>query len=350
MFYQGPVDELLPWLARFNLVCPNNFNPGDYTMEILQTHTSSELQERGLFLHPSLAGLPREQVVDSSHSLSKGYKSSLVSQLYWLLLRESLNVVRNRPALKGRFGVTVGISLVLSLVFLRAGVGDNSDFQEFKTHNGAITAIGIAAMMASAIPMLMEFPTEREMFVREHAAGTYSAFSYFMSKALMELPQTFLQCLLQFIIAYWLISLRGTFIYFVLTVWITALSSSSLAILCGTLLPDPKQAMEAAPMLFMPQIMFAGFFIPMQQIPVWLRWLQYICSLKYGINLLLLNEFSSSVPSCHGDAARNCEVTLDDNDIEPSHWYIYVIILLGIYFGLRTLACYFLARASLKFL
>ena len=98
------------------------------------------------------------------------------------------------------------------------------------------------------------------MFMREHASGTYTAVAYFVSKAVLELPLTLLQSFIQFLIVYWLMGLDGEFIYFVLAVWLTASSSGSLAVLLGSMLPDPKQAMEAAPALFMPQILFAGFF------------------------------------------------------------------------------------------
>ncbi len=46
----------------------------------------------------------------------------------------------------------------------------------------------------------------------------------------------------------------------------------------------------------MPQILFAGFFIPISLIPVWLRWAQYLCALKYGVNILLVIEFSALPP------------------------------------------------------
>ena len=39
--------------------------------------------------------------------------------------------------------------------------------------------------------------------------------------------------------------------------------------------------------------LFAGFFIPITSIPVWLRWAQYLCSLKYSLNLLVVVEFEN---------------------------------------------------------
>ena len=34
--------------------------------------------------------------------------------------------------------------------------------------------------------------------------------------------------------------------------------------------------------VLVPQLLFAGFFIQAEQIPIWLRWAQYTCALKYG--------------------------------------------------------------------
>ena len=34
------------------------------------------------------------------------------------------------------------------------------------------------------------------------------------------------------------------------------------------------------------------------KIPIFLRWAQYLCSLKYAINLVLLTEFAPGNPNC----------------------------------------------------
>ena len=59
---------------------------------------------------------------------------------------------------------------------------------------------------------------------------------------------------------------------------------------------------ELSPLLFVPQLLFAGFFIKTDQIPVFLRWAQYLCSLKYAINLILCIEFDVGNDSCDGAA------------------------------------------------
>jgi ABC-type multidrug transport system permease subunit len=50
-----------------------------------------------------------------------------------------------------------------------------------------------------------------------------------------------------------------------------AMTSTAIAMVIGSSVEDPKLAIEFLPMLIVPQIMFAGFFIATNLIPVWLR-------------------------------------------------------------------------------
>ena len=56
--------------------------------------------------------------------------------------------------------------------------------------------------------MILLFPSERPLFVREYANGTYSAFAYFWSKLVMELPLSLITALITFLVCYWLEALQ----------------------------------------------------------------------------------------------------------------------------------------------
>jgi hypothetical protein len=64
-------------------------------------------------------------------------------------------------------------------------------------------------------------------------------------------------------------------------------------------------------------MLFAGFFVRIQQIPVYLKWAQYLFPLKYALNLSILTEFQncgegSDNPSY---ARAACERLLAANEI-----------------------------------
>merc|ERR1712151_1016795 len=87
--------------------------------------------------------------------------------------------------------------------------------------------------------------------------------------------------------------LHGNFMVYVLVFWATGMAAASTALLVGSLAANPEVAQQAAPAVFVPQIMLAGFFIKSEQIPVYMRWFQWLCALKYGMNLHILNEFGA---------------------------------------------------------
>lgn len=128
-----------------------------------------------------------------------------------------------------------------------------------------------------------------------YSTGTYTIIPYLFSKMAVEAPLLFTQSLCQTLCTYFLIGFQGNFGLFVTVFWLLGLASNSVAICAGCVVDDVKKAAELTPLIFVPQLLFSGFFVAINAIPVWLRWAQWLCSLKYTLNLLLLIEFNNDV-------------------------------------------------------
>jgi len=87
-----------------------------------------------------------------------------------------------------------------------------------------------------------------------------------------------------------------------------------------------------------PQILFSGLFLQAKDIPWYLHWVQYICALKYGINLTCIVEF--------GDGRVGGDALLDNQNIRKDMVWTYAFILLAIFLGFRVLALIVLKRKS----
>ena len=144
-------------------------------------------------------------------------------------------------------------------------------------------------------------------------------------------------------------NMQGEWIHLVLASWGLGLSSSSIAVVLGCAVADVKQVTELAPLLFVPQLLFAGFFIRLSQIPIFLRWAQYLCSLKYAMNLILMTEFKATLPSCDGRAEIFCKQVLDNNDVVVTNWWVYVLLLGTLFVGFRTLGAIVLTQKAKRF-
>jgi ABC-type multidrug transport system permease subunit len=77
------------------------------------------------------------------------------------------------------------------------------------------------------------------------------------------------------------------------TIYSLAMASTALAVFLGCSVEDPKLATEMMPLLFVPQMLFAGFFVPPSLIPSWLSWAQYVSVISLLFKLVNVNLLSN---------------------------------------------------------
>jgi hypothetical protein len=198
--------------------------------------------------------------------------------MYMLSVREFKNITRDRGALIGRFGVTLLLNLLFAWIFFDRGNLDSKNYS-IQSHFGALVNVFISALFSASQPPLLTFPLERVIFMREYSTGAYSPPPYFFSKLMIEVPLNLSTSVVSLCIVYWLIQFQGPFMVLVMEVFLLQVVSVSYALLLGAMVGNVRQAQELAPLVFVPQLLFAGFFVSISQIPQSIQWVQYICSL-----------------------------------------------------------------------
>lgn len=134
---------------------------------------------------------------------------------------------------------------------------------------------------------------------------------------------------------------------FYLNMYALAMSSTALAVFLGCSVEDPKLGQEMLPILFVPQMLFSGFFVVPELIPVWLRWARYLCSLTYAIRIALVLEFGDGCGSPQADIA--CDNLLTNVQAYPDETWWNWIVLVALFAFFRLLALYVLQRKAVKF-
>ena len=205
----------------------------------------------------------------------------------------------------------------------------------------------IMAMFGTAEQALLAFPEERPVFLREYSTNHYSVVSYFVSRLTMEAFTTALQCFLQILICYFLIGFQSNFFMLFLNVYVLAMASTALAVMLGCSIEDPKLGSEMLSLLFVPQMLFAGFFVIPELIPVWLRWARYICPLTYSVRISLAEEFGDGCGSEQAD--ENCANLLDTIEADPDEEWWNWLVILGLFVVFRLLALFILRQKAVKF-
>lgn len=361
VLFQGPNKNLLKELSDNGIPCPAGYNVADWLLCIAQTREDTPAMED---LNDAVGDLRRKTSVSSSPRAAEQEatmpaevrRTAFCRQLALLTRREALNVWRDKKSFGARMGTTLGQAILYALIF--PGVADSeeklakmaADSPVYEAYGnissslgsefGALVGLSIAAFFGASQPLLLSFPLERPVFLREYSSNMYSVSAYFLSKTAVEVTVTLVQNLALFLITYWVLGLRGNFFELVLATWLMAISSASMALWIGCTVSTPSSAVQLAPAISVPQILFSGLFVKSDQLPGYLRWVQYGCSLKYAINLLCISEYGDLSVPVPGAAAYEGTSFLKGQDINKDDSWIYIVVLLAIFVGFRLLAVF----------
>ncbi|CAJ1354546.1 unnamed protein product [Effrenium voratum] len=382
--YHGPAAKIAAHFESLGFPCPSNFNPADHVMFLLQKESPDKLREiKDTWLQSTLYkdmrskvdGLQGRESRGASERIPISQRTGFCQQLSMLLVREVRGTIRNKGVLIARIGMAVFLSVLYGWLF--SGSASNGDKQgaangncvpnnfdagectgDFQAHFGTLVSLSIMSMMGAAQPVILQFPQERPVFLREYAAHQYGVLPYFISKTIVEMPVVLMSQIVTIAVTYWWMGLHGNILLLVGVSWLLGIASSSLALLVGCGVASAQKAIQLAPLTLIPQMLFSGLFVPVAKIPASLRWAQYLCPLKYAINLMTVVEFqyikkaiddcekTASKQQCQmsnpGDYLRNQLVSVQS--VVWDDWTKYLLALIGLYVGFRIVATVLLWR------
>jgi ABC-type multidrug transport system permease subunit len=254
------------------------------------------------------------------------------TQLQLLFVRELRHLLRARGAFLIRMGTTIFFGFLYGIIYLDIGDADRSDQINVSSTFGAMAVFLVTTISGVAQSSLIDFPKDRQTFLREYSTNHYSAIPYFASHFSFECVLTALQTFIQVLASYYLMAVHIDFVTFWFINILLATAMTSLGGVLGSVVDDPDVAVQLMPALVVPQMLFSGFFITTDMIPVFLRWIQYVCALTYAMRLVLLYEFEDcDTDSCTGTLERNGVYEMDPN------WYWLILIAIIVCFRVASM-------------
>lgn len=188
LFYYGALTGLSESLHAAGKGCPSEFNLADHVMFVLQQESSDSLDKIEVVMKRDLvlAEEPPMPADKSAMTLKlEGAHAGFITQVVSLTVREAQSVYRDTAGLIASILVPLILNTFFALIFFQ--VGDNTREEwTAQSHFGGIAQVAIGGMFGAAQPLLLKFPLNRGIFLREYATHTYGAAPYFISKSMVE--------------------------------------------------------------------------------------------------------------------------------------------------------------------
>eukprot|EP01016_Furgasonia_blochmanni_P019458 TRINITY_DN2181_c0_g1_i1.p1 TRINITY_DN2181_c0_g1~~TRINITY_DN2181_c0_g1_i1.p1 ORF type:complete len:538 (-),score=104.36 TRINITY_DN2181_c0_g1_i1:84-1697(-) len=299
--YQGPARQCIDHFSSIGYKCPENSNPTDYFMSILNAHDILEVKQNAKFqnffnqyntaiapqIQHEINQLAPGELPEFKHANSFGFETLQIAKRAWTKFTRDPQVIESRFAF-----VFYGSFLVGSMYFR---LSKEMTLEAVFNKLGALFFICVASFMDALGSTSLTFPKEREVFLREENSKLYRVTSYFCGKFLVELPVMMIAPFLFCLIIYWIIGLNDDswqrFAIFAMIQWLQTFNGLTLGIMCGSFFRDPKVTMAMTPVMLLPFMMFSGFYTNEALLPRWLYWIKYFSPFKYALEAMTWNEY-----------------------------------------------------------
>ena len=350
VMYNGSVQDVPDYFGTRQQPLPPKYNPADWIMIVAQSVPDKDLEKLGFYendttdqIEPSTV---LERIVLGKPSQSANHVG--VGVQIRLLLKRDFAAMRRDPRVLGfRLFLTSFMSLLTGCIFFKVGNTDPAVNENIQSQFGAEIIVLMVSMFGTALPSLIVFPQERPVFLREFSTNHYTTVAYFMSRLVVEGSLTAIQMFLLALVSYFMMQFQLGFGWHYLIIYSLAMTSTAIAVMIGSGVHDAGSAIEFLPMVFVPQILFAGFFIKPSIIPVWLRWLQYVMPLTYGVKLHVEKNFNRNCGSPLGDV--NCQKLLSNLNVVASDVWWYWVVMLSLFVVFRCTGLFLLRRKANTF-
>ncbi|PGH16168.1 hypothetical protein AJ79_01935 [Helicocarpus griseus UAMH5409] len=220
---------------------------------------------------------------------------------YWMQMR--LCTWRGFQRLKGDMSMTLTsvigniiMSLVISSVFYNRPDHTGSFFDRGALLFFAILMNGFASSLE-----IMTLWQQRPIVEKHNKYALYRPSAEAISSMLVDLPAKIIVGIVFNLILYFMANLRrtpGHFFIFFLFSFSTTLTMSNIFRSIGAVSRTQAQAMVPSSIFMLALIIYTGFTVPVRDMVVWFRWINYINPIAYAFESLMINEFDGRRFDC----------------------------------------------------
>ncbi|KAJ4978239.1 hypothetical protein NE237_009019 [Protea cynaroides] len=317
--FSGPPSSLPQYFSEFGHPIPENENRTEFALDLIRelegssggTKALVEFQKsrestnrqrnrdpdwQRLSLNDAIsASISRGKLVSgATNDASSASTVSTFANPFWVeiavLAKRSVTNSRRMPELFGiRLGAVLVTGFILATVFWHLddspkGVQERLGFFAFAMSTTFYTC-------ADALPVFLQ---ERHIFMRETAYNAYRRSSYVLSHSVVAIPSLIFLSMAFAATTFWAVGLaggvKGFFFYFA-TILAAFWAGSSFVTFLSGVVSHVMLGFTVVVAILAYFLLFSGFFITRDRIPMYWIWFHYISLVKYPYEGVLQNEF-----------------------------------------------------------
>lgn len=279
---------------------PAEYNPADYALEVVSARPGNEVEGKTAawvvenfqkIYSSKVKPLQAETAHLTAQSISGG-SSSLLVQCKMNVWRALLQQSREKVLLYALIGMLFCLGLVFGLLFLGQARAS------WRNLMGMIYALVVALQILCAMNVALHFPVEWSIFMREYYTGANGLGPYFMGRTIADIPYLLL-FLIMVILPYWMGGLApdfGSFLRYCGIFFIITQAAASTGYLASSFSQNPTLGLAMTTIIATPMILFSGMLYERARVPIYLKWMQYLSIVNFGVAGLVINELKY-VPS-----------------------------------------------------
>ncbi|EDV30806.2 uncharacterized protein Dana_GF15046 [Drosophila ananassae] len=208
-------------------------------------------------------------------------------------------------------------------------------------------------MYTSMTITILSFPLEMPVLLKENFNRWYSLKSYYLAISVADIPFQAIFCVIYVSIVYYFTSQPWEifrFSMFLSACLLISFVAQSVGLVVGAAM-NVQNGVFLAPVMSVPFLLFSGFFVSFDAIPVYLRWITYLSYIRYGFEGTALATYGYGREKlrcfqtyCH---FKSPVTTLEELDMVNANFTLDIVALIVIFVVLRISAYLFL-RWKLK--
>ncbi|KAJ7253386.1 hypothetical protein B0H12DRAFT_1233691 [Mycena haematopus] len=225
---------------------------------------------------------------------SSKYASTFLTQLEYLCGREWKILRRDKSLFFTHVAVAAVLGVFCGGLYYKTGI----TIAGFQSRVGSLFFLG-ALIAFSSLSALYNVVEIRPLFLRERSSSYYSPTAWLLSRLFFDVvPLRIIPTIIVSTITYWMAGLAHDAAHYFKFLFILVLYTLAMTLfnfLLGTFFHNGGIAILLSALTALYQMTFAGFFVHLDSIPPVLRWLQWLCPLKYCLEALAVNEVGSGL-------------------------------------------------------